>query len=482
MPTRAPTQTQPSRKRLVIPIGLLLVLLIGGTLAAFFNLEPAPNIKGKPFHDYLARADRFEVAVDLAKITPDPIHHLAAAARTKSTFWQKLYGRYWSDLPQSIRRRLASPDQSEFVQSKALRALGYYGEDALQALPVVLEVAQDAKNSNRAIAMDAALRIAANDPRVNEAFVSLLRAPATHHAASGAIRRTGQYPSSAVKALLPLDWSNPAQPPYSDLLALRALGTQAISELPMIIQALENPEKWGQADGNLLHPLPGMGRAASAAIPALIKRLDPGYDSRIQVKAIRVLAGLGPEASHALPALEPLLSHDNPGVQCASAFAIARISNLTEPCVEALVSVLETPDPGKSYWNCETSIQYGFSNMNLNTPQTVAWVISEVAPHPLLEPAMLHLREAYSSNQRLWLTGILARALWRQDGRAEDVLPTLITLLGTETDPFFHLFACHTLREMGPAAAPAVPALRAAFQNDLITRNAAKIALEAIVD
>ena len=458
--------------------GLAAILCF--SVLAFLSLEPPPNIAGLEFYHYLERTDERRASRDLAKLSSDPIRHLAAAAKSNDSFWSKEYERIWGRLPKNLRRRLPYPNRSEFIQRNALLALAAYGPTAKAALPVILEVAQEPRSFNSAFAHIAALSIAPESPQVSQTFKHLLQDPRTKNSIYAAIHSTHQCPSTILDSLLPLDWNNPSQPPYNGLLAISVLGPRAASEIPMIIQALENPTDWQAAESNLFASLIRMGAAASNAIPTLEKRLQPHHDATTRARAIGIIANTGPSAKSALPNLRPLLEAEDATLRCAAAYAIAKISELNKACADTIVRALETTPSTRTSWTCDLPTKYGLQPIGLNNVQFPVWFLAQLAPHPLLESAVPIARKKLLEEGRPWLIPIITRFLWRQSKETKETIPLLIKLLSNDQDPLITVRAADVLGEMGSEARSALTALKAARHNDLFTRRAAEQAIQAI--
>lgn len=461
--------------------GVLIAICVFTLISTVFvRFTPPPTVNGQEFFSYLERADRSDVARDLVRISPDPIRPLMIAVQSRATHWDRLYSRIWKELPQGIKRTLRSPYRSESIQATALHALGCYGPDAVEAIPAILEIAKDQKAFNKAFAMNAALLIAPNDARVNATFHELLQTPNLRRAAANAIYNTHNYPKGIRSSLLPLDWSNPSRPPYNGLLAVHVLGSEASSEIPKIIEALEHPAAWGLAEGNLLNALLNMGEAATNSIPTLRKRLVPTYQVSHQLHSLRILAGMGPSALEAIPFIEPVLASEHSNVKAVAAYACAKISGLDERAVRTLSDAFENPVGPKLSWTCEVSRQYGLGGINLNHLQTLAWILSELAPDPQLDAVVPMVKANLREGNRPWLTGLLARFLWRQTKQSEEPITHLIATLSTANDPHETVLACHFLGEMGSVAVSTIPSLQEVCRRDLFSRLAAWTAIEKI--
>ena len=79
----------------------------------------------------------------------------------------------------------------------------------------------------------------------------------------------------------------------------------------------------------------------------------------------------------------------------------------------------------------------------------------------------------------MWLPAFAAEAIWRIAADPEAILPFLIESLN-HADTSRKLLTLRVLAQMGPAAQPAVPAIRATLQTDMKVRREAFKAGERI--
>jgi len=335
--------------------GIFLTGIILSALAFIFSFKPAPIVNGVEFFDYLESAGWDEIPDDLAPVSPDSIRFLKLAVEKEKSAWHFHYEKLWRKLPDSIKRRLNSPYRSDEIQRNALIALGNYGSEAKKALPSVLTVATNSQEFNKAFAMRAALYIDPDGPEVAEVFHRLLQNPAMHPTASAAMFSTKRYPSGIAESLLPLDWSDSSKPPLNDLLAVSILGEKAASQIDFIVAALDNPNDWGKAEGNLLTALVNMGPAATNAIPSLVKRLEPDQLAGNKVVAMRALIKMGPAANAAMPALNSLLQDTDPMVKSMAALAIGKINRFSQDCMTAMLDSLDSKEQSSAHLICDTA-------------------------------------------------------------------------------------------------------------------------------
>jgi uncharacterized protein (TIGR03067 family) len=184
---------------------------------------------------------------------------------------------------------------------------------------------------------------------------------------------------------------------------LLRLGKQAEPAVPELIASL----RAGQ--GGLLAAL-ALGRVGKPAVKPLVALLQkaPGVDRTLPLCS---LSWIGPSAGEAAPAVRKLLKSKDPNLVAWAAYALARISPANRPAAIAALKQIIDQRPGRSEF----------------APLLLVWLRPE-APGPLV--------------------------------------PALVRELRTESCMFGEIdrvTGAYGLAELGPAAGPAVPALREAL-------------------
>jgi hypothetical protein len=127
-----------------------------------------------------------------------------------------------------------------------------------------------------------------------------------------------QVSAQSPRAVAPAAFEQPAEPP-------RMLRAQAVWT-----------EQEAAADA--------LGRIGAPAVPALIDTLQSPVGS-VRLKAVEVLARMGPEALAAVPRLIELLDDPDPTVRKAAARALGQIGPLAQDAVPALMQRLVERPP-----------------------------------------------------------------------------------------------------------------------------------------
>src|SRR5262249_16305809 len=178
-----------------------------------------------------------------------------------------------------------------------------------------------------------------------------------------------------------------------------------------------------------------LGPAAARAVPELLDMLKVEGVPYYRARVVEVIGQVGPAAAKAVPALLPLLEDPDPGVRQAAAVALWRVDQKRK--AKVLPVLVEAVRGASSY-------------PQLGVFQTLAQI------GPEAKEALPALRLALASQSPL-VRLEAAVAVWRIEGKAEGVVPVLVSLL----DEIYFLSvvgqAAEALGEMGEAARAAVP-------------------------
>jgi HEAT repeat protein len=205
--------------------------------------------------------------------------------------------------------------------------------------------------------------------------------------------------------------------------------------------------------------------ALAPAVAALADRLEDD-EPGVREAAVRALAALGEQASLALPPLRAALKrltfgdrHDGL-LRTAAAEALHDIGNPRATPVAELVQALRDPAAAVRFGAAQALGQRG----------------PEVGPAvgPLLQVALRDPDAAIRLEA--------AVALYKIDRRVDTILPLLVRVL-REPDEARRWIAADCLRDIGPAAREAVPALLEGLEGDfrsVLVRNSFLLALNRI--
>ncbi|MFF0424286.1 hypothetical protein ACFYUJ_07710 [Streptomyces sp. NPDC004520] len=196
----------------------------------------------------------------------------------------------------------------------------------------------------------------------------------------------------------------------------------------------------------LCQSLTEWGPAAAPAVPEVCALLE----TDAAVWAAEALAAIGPAAAAVvdrdrLRALVDAPPEGQPFAARALALAYGRLTGDREPAL-----ALYLPRLGEPYGNDNPAIPLG-----------------ELGPAGA--PYADRLRGLLATDATGWLPLRVGEALWRITGRAEEVVPALVAAIEPYTGGGVTRAVPETVRllgEIGPAAAPAVPVLRAFLEAD----------------
>jgi HEAT repeat protein len=204
---------------------------------------------------------------------------------------------------------------------------------------------------------------------------------------------------------------------------LDALASQGERVLPRLIQALGKREARPRAAAILAR----VGPAAKPAVAALVEALE---DDRAATRneVLFALAAIGPEAREALPAMIRALNDEDPKVRFSACHALGKM--------------------GPAAMAAKAELQKRFASDDQFLALTSAWALAQIDPG---------CPETASKS-----------------------VPVLIKAL-SQPAALARLHAAETLERLGPLAQPAVPALKAALEDDDEgVRAAASAALKRI--
>ncbi|MFD7614958.1 HEAT repeat domain-containing protein [Streptomyces sp. NPDC059828] len=224
------------------------------------------------------------------------------------------------------------------------------------------------------------------------------------------------------------------------------LGAAAAPLVPLLRRRLaevELDETLFDRAGPLLPALEAL--RAAEALPEVLRVLR-GASARggawvmesVLESALRTLAAFGPAALPAAPQLRALLGSTNPSVATAAARALWAVAgdDAAAAVLPLLLELLTADGPDER--------------------RSAAAALGCLGPRAVT--AAPALRALLGSRER-WLRMDAAIALWRVTREARDALPVLAA--AWEENRYGRVEVAECLTEMGPAATPAVPLLRA---------------------
>jgi HEAT repeat protein len=301
----------------------------------------------------------------------------------------------------------------------ALMDLGKLGPVAKTVAPAIQEVLHDSDEQMRNEAVKALKEI---EPTLLESRLQEMNQQAAANIARLIeMIRTGEYPQR-----------------YRAVEALSLFGPDAKDAVPVLIQALDAPVMVRAmadiAQHNLWRviadALGEIGPDARAAVPKLVEliRKSKQYAGMSYCPA---LGKIGTNASLAVPVLQSLLQDENLRLRLAAADALIMIA---PPACSNVVAVL--------------------TNL-LNEPElATVWVVDEKGV------ARRSDRKDLQNPESVFAKISVSVALWRLGLEKEPPIEVLAELAGKDPSAGGELWAIKLLGEIGPAAKPALPALR----------------------
>lgn len=241
-------------------------------------------------------------------------------------------------------------------RTESIRALGAIGPEAKDAMKTLRDALQDADPVIRSEAAETLGWIGQADAAVIDDLTAALKDPRVRRAAAFSLGRLGPASAPAIPALL-----DAARADLSCGEALRQIGAKSV---PAIRDALLKDKDTARVRERLVEILAGFGPAAADAAPALILILKNG-DPEVREDAVVALAAIGPQAKPALPTLarslnaawvkamakidapaslpywtEALLEHRDPAVRLAIAQSLGEMGAAANKAMPTLARVV----------------------------------------------------------------------------------------------------------------------------------------------
>jgi HEAT repeat protein len=350
----------------------------------------------------------------------------------------------------ALAKALSSKDRD--VAKEAAFALSRLGPDAREAVPALLAVLDDGKGRIRYHVAEA---LGAIGPEAKAAVPALGKAlhGRRRHQAAMALAGIGE---PAIPELVAALKSKKVQTRRVAARALAKMGPEASEALPALRRALNDKDDPMRGNAiRAIYKITGRDREAALRIAQLMARPRPAYQN--YVPGVYTLWEMGPKAKPAEDALVKVIlarRRQRRYIPDTVAGALAVIGSKKPATIRALILALDEVN----------SWTYGAAISGLGRAGPAA---RKAAPR--LEKFL----KTHETNARV----NAAAALWRVTGDPEKALAVLAREIAgpEELGPWW---SANSLRDMGPAAAPAVPYLRrAARRTGTRLSSAAALAL-----
>jgi len=347
-------------------------------------------------------------------------------------------------------------DDRPEIRLQATIALGEIGPDAKPAVGALNKLVDDPFESVRATAVFALGRI--GDPAALDALKKAAMAtdPLQRMLASWALARVNrsdaQQLEEAIQRLVAGLGDKDRAIAHMAAKALADLEVDPTKVRPLVEKMIAaNPE----TSERVLNAFASLG---SRAVPHAIVALK---DPQRRVRAMQVLARIGPDAAPAVPALAELLKAGDAPTKTEALYALGAVGPGAEPAVETIITQLGDTDP--------------------RVAQAASYALGKIGPAANAAiPALAKLGQ--SEDELLRLTSVWATLKIgpRTPEMMKNAMPILIGALKNSRE-FVRIEAAITLGDFGPAAGDAVPALESAANDaSAAVRSAAAAAIKKI--
>lgn len=273
--------------------------------------------------------------------------------------------------------------------------------------------------------------------------------------------------------------------------SLARLGPEAAPAVEALL-ALAQPDRRLDDRTTAVGALVEVSPAAAHGIIPLYARLLRHSDSRKRYEAAMVLAELGPVGQDAIPSLVVAARESDNLVRRWAVIALGRIGSGTAESTQALVAALADPSETVRH-DALLAFSYGFLPREALTQAAPAIrrLGEDTRYAGSAAVALRSLEQSRKLDVELWVQTQALRSGSREAGyalrhlaslgpAAAPALPAITSALGDER-PLNRYLAVGTLGRIGPAAASSLPALRERLlDDDGLVRLAAAEAIAAI--
>ena len=381
--------------------------------------------------------------------------------------------------------------QAEGSRRSALEALKELGTEARGAVPALIELAK--RGGGESGEVTEALGGTGSEGAARVLMEGL--GEKDYGEPAYALRRLG--PAAVPELVKALD---SGRHPAVVARILGELGPTAKPAVPALIRALR-----GAARKSAAAALGEIGPAAKSAVPALTAAVA---DPAMRTIAIRALGGIGPEARPAVPTLIAVAS-SSVEARAEVIEALGRIGHATNGALGLLLQALQSRTPGLRSWaiaalsamgkeaapaapalvdaarHGETDAFYALANMGPAAEAVVPSLSNLLSSSDTEVRSLAAAALAFIDPSATAAIPILVRDCYdcvdALVAIGAPAVPSLIAVLRKDPSPRRRLAAVNALKEMGPVANSARPALEALLRDgDSKIRNAAADAIRAL--
>ncbi len=357
-------------------------------------------------------------------------------------------------------------DDSAQVRAHAVRALGQIGAPAKPAVAALVELAKDPDETVRRQVVKAVMKIRPG-PQVTVPLCVKLLEDADPGVRMRVLQTISEAGPKAVPGLIAALKNEKAA--YWACLALREIGPAAKDAVPALVDALKSSRPEIRREAILA--LAAMGDAASAAAGPIAATLD---DEPTRAAATYALGRLGHVPAEAEDAIRANSKSDDKMLSTTSFWALARVhpedKSLRREATERLLDRLKDQDPF-------VRVAAARALAALPPAPEITGPLWEKALQDADEKAVLHALDALAALgppavprlidalKHEKLRGQVAYVLGQIGPAAAPATPALAKLIADKDDRVAHE-ATLALAHIGPGAKEAVPALTAALAHD----------------
>ena len=345
------------------------------------------------------------------------------------------------------------------IRAAAARMLGEFGQEAEQAIPVLLRRAGDTQYTRKPEAVWVAMSdaLAAMGPASLPPMLKTISDPehdrTTYYAIAGAIAEQGEAARSSAPILIEHLRTGPENERWATMFALSKLGDAALPAIPDYIAQLDHENFNMQCMA--CRALAALGPASKEAVPKLLELMKKGNILSTRTHAAMCLGAIGPvQGVDSVGILMEMAQEKNAFSQERAMIALGRLGREAERSSELIERLIgqddfsQKPEAARALW-----LVTGKTKRALE-------VLSELIDSPTYDFRVM-------------------KVLVEMGPLAKDTADLLAQKLA-DPDQGIRLAAVQALGAIGPAAAPHVDTLRTYLDSDRDVVAAIHEAIEKI--
>jgi HEAT repeat protein len=363
---------------------------------------------------------------------------------------------------------LENAQEDKRLLGSVARALGEMGPEAKAAIPALMSLLEKEDSCTRAVVVRALGNIG---PAAVEAVPALAAAMADEDIRLLAVKALGQIGPSAASAisdLLRAARTDDREVRLAAVVSFGQIGPAAGPSAPFLAEIVTSQDQ--ELRLAAIESLGQIGPGARPAVAALTDALG-SKDQETVMAAVHSLGKIGSAASDAVPALVKLLRAEDEWIRWKTINALGEMGEGAEVAVPSLIELLSKKEPEFVGETRESLVKIGapavpqlreaLQTDNCQLQERAAWTLGMIGPRAAVARNDLLKVFREGGGDAPWA----AAAALARIGFKDDVLPGVLAETRHE-DPEVRSKAVRALGEMGPAGASGIPRLIEVLRKD----------------